>query len=182
MAPPAATPDQKASVLDAAKADDLARIKALLRKNPNCIFGEDKPGGVTPLQLAAGAGHRDVVQFLLANGADAKAKDIAGDAPLHWAARTAISSGDHRDIAELLVASGADPNAKNRDSETPLHKAAFWGQKEVAQFLLASGAQVDARDTRGQTALHNAANEGHKTQIRRDIDVGRYRPRLLEGF
>jgi ankyrin repeat protein len=56
----------------------------------------DKVDGNTPLIIAAGKGYKDVVEVLLANGADVNAADKMGT-PLAWAMHTG-----HNDIVKLL--------------------------------------------------------------------------------
>src|ERR1700722_2943625 len=70
---------------DAAEQGDLAKIKQLLSRNAKLISSKDD-GGRSPLHLAAGGRHKDVVEFLIANNVDINAKDQNGDTPLHWAA------------------------------------------------------------------------------------------------
>jgi len=65
--------------------------------------------GETPLHKAAGGGYENIVELLIASGADANAKNAYGETPLHEAA-----VGGHKSIAELLIANGADANAKRR--------------------------------------------------------------------
>lgn len=55
--------------------------------------------GVTPLHLAAGKGHLEVVKLLLAKGASPDVKTPAGQTPVHRAAE-----GGHKEIIELLLA------------------------------------------------------------------------------
>ena len=67
-------------LLAAARAGDAALIRALV---PPCGRPEedgppDAPGGITPLMAAAARGHEEVVEVLLACGADASKRDVRG--------------------------------------------------------------------------------------------------------
>jgi ankyrin repeat protein len=130
---------------DAAQAGDLAKVNALLNAHPDLVFSKDK-NGATPLHWAAGTGHKDVAELLLANKADVNAKDKNGMTPLHWAA-----ANGHREAVEPLLADKADVNAKDNFGATPLHHAAANGHKDVAQLLLAHNADVNAKANQGQT-------------------------------
>ena len=67
-------------LLAAARAGDVAQVRALVP--PAGSLEEDGPpdadGGVTPLMAAAAAGHEEVVEVLLACGADAAKSDARG--------------------------------------------------------------------------------------------------------
>lgn len=70
--------------------------------------------GRTLLLVAAHAGNREAVKFLLDAGADAEAEDNDGNTALHLAAET----GGH--VADLLLEAGAGAYALNKRCETPL--------------------------------------------------------------
>jgi tetratricopeptide (TPR) repeat protein len=113
---------------------------------------------LTPLELAVLGGRKDVVESLIAKGADINAKNKYGDTPLI----TAVFN-NKTEMAELLIAKGADINAKNPIGLTPLHLAAGGGLKEVAELLIAKGADINAKDQLlGLTPLHLAADGGLK--------------------
>jgi ankyrin repeat protein/beta-lactamase regulating signal transducer with metallopeptidase domain len=116
------------------------------------------------LGAAASQGRVDLVQFLLANGADPnwREKSGQGDAPLHWAAEQG-----HEDVARGLLAAGADPNVAGGDGHTPLHRAVSNGQVRIVEILLAAGADINASpmDRAGRrltTPLRLAAEQGDK--------------------
>jgi cytohesin len=121
-------------IYDAARAGDLAKVKALLKNNPALAFSEDN-AGATPLHIAAEFGHKDVADILLANKADVNAKDNMGATPLHKAAMV----GGAYDVAELLLANRADVNARDNDLMTPLDWAAHNGDEELASLLRQHG-------------------------------------------
>jgi ankyrin repeat protein len=150
------TPVFCGEIHDAAKAGNLAKVKALLKNNPELVSSSDK-NGRTALHWAANEGHKAVAEMLLANEADVNAKDDHSQTPLHHAA-----ANGHRDVAELLLANKADVNAKRHAGETPLHFAAASGNKAMAELLLANKAEVNAKDNYSQTPLHLAAESGHR--------------------
>jgi ankyrin repeat protein len=144
---------------DAARAGDLAKVKALLNDNPKLVFSKDD-NGTTPLHLAAHEGRKDVAELLLAKKADVNAQNNNGTAPLHWAAIY-----DHKDVAELLLANKADIDAKDSYGDTPLHYAALWGYMDMVELLLDNKADVNAKDKYGDTPWHEAALKGHKDVV-----------------
>ena len=73
--------------------------------------------GETPMQIAYQKGHTEIVELLIANGADGNAKGD-GQTPLHGAAYWGS-----KEIVQLLIAKGVDVNAKTNDGETPLDLA-----------------------------------------------------------
>ncbi len=93
----------------------------------------------TPLMLAANMkGSKDVVEAILAKGADVKAKDGMDMTALHNAVRT----GD-KDVVEMLVKKGADVNAAARNGQTPYTMALEPpGQPAIAEFLKQNGGKA----------------------------------------
>jgi hypothetical protein len=85
------------------------------------------------LHSAAGGGHEEVAELLLAKGADVNAKNNDGFTPLHSAA-----AQGHKDVAELLLAKGADANAKDKDGYIPLYWAAQMQHDELVTLLAPS--------------------------------------------
>jgi hypothetical protein len=117
---------------------------------------------VTPLMVAAGRADAWHVEFLLANGAKANARNVAGQTPLMYLA----SSCAPRLLAETdatlprapeaallrLVAAGADLDAYDRYGHTALMHATRGSGLRVRD-LLAAGADPRLEDWRG-THLH----------------------------
>lgn len=135
------------ALLDAAKKGEIERVKKLLTEdNVNC---RDEYGrNSTPLHLAAGYNHLDVVEYLLENKADVNAKDKGGLVPLHNA-----SSYGHVDVASLLIRYNSVINATDRWNFTPLHEAAQKGRTQVCSLLIIHGADVYLKNQEGQIPL-----------------------------
>ena len=115
----------------------------------------------TPLHVAAGAGHRGLVDLLLGHGASIDCRDELEQTVLHIAA-----GAGHRDVVGTLLDQGGDHMLEYPDlgGSTPLHYAAQNGHLFVIKMLLETAADVTARTTQGQTAYKLAMDRGH-TQI-----------------
>ncbi len=123
----------------AAGLGDVSTAARLLEKSPELVGVFDSLGQ-TPLYWAARQGHADVVELLLAKGADPSAAMSCKDTPLHAAAEMG-----HRDVAEMLLEHGAQVNATSSGDDTPLHRAAKRGDAEMVRLLLKWGADAAAR-------------------------------------
>jgi len=92
----------------------------------------------TLLHRAAKSGDVELVQSLIAGGANINAQDKNNWAPLHYA----VKKG-HKKIADLLLANGADVNVKTDEGITPLHLTN--SSKEIAELLVSKGADLNAK-------------------------------------
>ena len=163
------------------RAGDAAGAGALLERQPG-LANSRGSGGLTPIMLATYVGRPDLVELLVARGAEvdvfaaaargdvgrleallaadpalAEAHSPDGWTPLHLAAHFG-----HGRAVRALLDRGADPNARsaNTMANTPLHAALAGRHADVAELLLAYGAAVNATQHGGFTALHAAAQHG----------------------
>jgi len=125
--------DDSSRIHEAAKNGDLAKVTALLNSNPALVFDRDVDGR-TPLHLAAKEGHEDIVEMLLAHGAEVNAGDASGDTALSYAA-----AGGHLDVAQVLLDHKANVNSRGSMGMTPLDRALMDGNKEMAELLRRHG-------------------------------------------
>ncbi|HMF97896.1 MAG TPA: ankyrin repeat domain-containing protein [Vicinamibacterales bacterium] len=189
--------DNAAAFIDAIKAGEFERVKAMVSAEPTLIDARSRTGesailtavyhrqkGIVNLLVARGApmdlfeasaaGEIERVERLLDRGAAAAINAYSPDGwtPLHFAAFFG-----HTKIAEALLASGADVSARSRNpnGNTPLHAALAGNHTFVAGLLLGNGADVNAPDAAGWRPLHLAAANNNldaiKTLIAQGADV-----------
>jgi ankyrin len=134
-----------------------------------CFDGEN-----SALSRAIQVGNLDIVNTLLAAGADVKM--------VYWSKQTSLMmamesryrythySREHLStsclaIIRVLVSAGADVDAKNSDGESPTLLAAGAGDNTVVEDLLRAGADVNAATLFGMTPLLAAAKRGHDNVV-----------------
>jgi len=138
------------SLLTAIRGGDAAAVGRTANPQNVNERGED---GLTPLMVAARLGRRDVVEALIAAGADVQARDELGLTPLFHACHDPQADCGHPDVVEALLAAGADREARIGYGVRPLMFAAGHGEAAVVDTLLKAGADPMARNEGGRTAL-----------------------------
>ena len=102
--------DGTATILDAARQGDLARVQAEIARDARLARASNETGD-TALHQAASHGHRHIVTALLDAGADVDAVRSDGHRPVHcalmpnWRAR--VPPSEARAIGDMLLARGA---------------------------------------------------------------------------
>ena len=147
-------------VFEAAASGDRKRLTDLLDRHPSSLDGYSADGW-SPLHLAAHFGHADLVDLLVARGAQVAAvsKNGTTNMPLH-----AALAGGKEDAAGRLLRHGADPNAAGAAGWRPLHLAAANGLREAVSLLLDRGADPNVANDEGRTPLALALEKG-RTEI-----------------
>ncbi|RJE26222.1 Ankyrin repeat protein [Aspergillus sclerotialis] len=119
--------------------------------------------GTTPLHLAVGHGHRNIVDSILQQDHvphkfTVRARNTQGQIPLHIAAQY----GD-MDIVTTLLSFRGDRQVKMADvcDRMPLHNAVKEGHADVVRELIRHGADGTCADFEGLTPLHMAASAGY---------------------
>ena len=158
----------------AAEKGDPAGVQAELDKGVDVDESDDSWPEMTPLHYAVGEGHTEVVELLIANGANVNAKDEEGWTPLHL---TAYWGG--KEITELLIAKGADVNAKNNWIGTPLdiatHPENPIDTGETADLIRKHGGKTseELKDLEEvKESIHAAARVGHIEAVKQHLAAG----------
>ncbi len=145
------------NVFEAAAVGHRALLEALLQKDLGLV-NAFAPDGFMPLGLAAYFGHRQIVDLLLARGAEVNtiSRNATG-----YTALTGAVAGGHTEIIAALLAAGAKANYRYGPGSTPLHEAVASGNSQLVKLLLDHGADPNARTNDGQTPLALAESRGH---------------------
>lgn len=128
-----------------------------------------------PLLLAARGGYKDIVEFLLQNGASPTEEDTEGNSVLHLAAKFGQVK-----VIDMLWGKTPLNRTSVKNGMTAIHVAALYGQTEVVQEFLTRApysatlvserpVQADGEDEDddyGFTSLHLAAQNGDNTLVR----------------
>ncbi|MCK4292302.1 MAG: ankyrin repeat domain-containing protein, partial [Planctomycetes bacterium] len=155
----------------AAFSGELDKVKGQIGKGVQIDLKD--AGGFTPLHCAICGRHKEVILFLIDNGADVNARTADGRFPLTYA---------ETEIAELLIAKGANVRLKDKTGQTLLHWAAnrndYQGDIELVKLFLSHGADVNAKGYsncvgwEGWTPFHVACRNGNKTIVEMFISSG----------
>jgi ankyrin repeat protein len=105
---------------------------------------EDTKSPYSVLALAAAQGHKAMVEFLLAHGADINAMGYIAAVQSHATALAAAVQFDRKAILTLLLDRGADVNKPDSNGKSPLLLACEKGDPETCRALLAKGADPNA--------------------------------------
>ena len=146
-------------IFDACRRGDLPAVQQLVNEDPTLVNSVDMKG-FTPLILAAYNEQPEIVDFLLANGADLDVQDAAGNTAL-----MGVSFKGYKDVAKKLIDAGADVNVRNSNGAPALTFAATFGHLQIAELLLQKGADLTLRDSRGKSPIDHAVIQENEAMI-----------------
>src|SRR3954453_23723703 len=180
-----------AAFIDAIKAGEFERVKAMVSANPALINARS---GTADSAILTAVYHRqkEIVNLLVARGATLSIFEACAAGEIERVERTLDSSTintyssdgwtplhlaaffGHPKITELLLAQHADVTARSRNTNgnTPLHAALAGNHKLVAGLLIGHGADVNAADAQGWRPLHLAAANNNLDAIKALIAQG----------
>ncbi|HET6929855.1 MAG TPA: ankyrin repeat domain-containing protein [Candidatus Acidoferrum sp.] len=142
---------------EAAALGNLVRVRELVEKH-QAQANSFSPDGFPIVALAAFLGHREVVEYLAAHGADIDAPATNGSG--YNALTGAVTSG-HLAVVQWLLEHGANANYRYSAGYSPLLTAAANGRLDIAKLLLAHGADPHATTNDGKSPLSLARERSH---------------------
>ncbi len=161
----AASQERPAGFQDLLRKGDVAGLTAVIDTDPAVVNRPDAQG-FPPLFWATYRGQTEVVELLLAHGADPRAST-----PLGTVVHAAVH-GRHPEMVKALAAAGSDLNDGGVAGNPPLVYAADRGLLPVVEALVDAGASIAATDRMGDTALLMAASFGHEQVVRFLVSKG----------
>ena len=131
----------------------------------------------SPLDLAIGNEHKEMVELLIANGAELDGGESGRPIPLMAAIMKKDIGRKNIEIVELLVNNGANLNAEMTVGRTPLRLAISLtrhslSQNKIARLLIEKGADVNTKTKYGSTLLHDAAGISNREIVELLINKG----------
>jgi ankyrin repeat protein len=150
----------------AAADNDLVVVKQLLFTTSN-VNVRDEGTDNSALDHAVENGNCEMVQVLLAAGANVNAKDHSSRSPL-----MRLSDSATPELVKALLAAGAKINARDDSHETPLMNAASDSGVEVVRLLVESGARLDRKSDEEKTVLIFAAENDDQEVTKYLLSLG----------
>jgi hypothetical protein len=137
--------------------DDIAREYVRINSDVEDFTVEDGLETLaTTLLCASEHGYMEVVDALIATGADVNKTDNCGYTPVSRAS----SHNGRLEVVQALIAAGADVNKADKWGVTPIYWASDSSRLEVVQALIAAGADVNKGNMDGNTPIYWASSRG----------------------
>jgi len=139
----------------------LALVQLLVDKYRACV-NQQSANGESAIFLAVSAGHLEITQYLLQNGADPNVATLADEC--NTALQAAVAT-DRLDLVETLLNNGAWLEQQDLVGETALHLAVREEKIPMVDYLLRRGANPGQQNEDDETP-RDLAEEFGCSQIR----------------
>ncbi|MGB3863083.1 MAG: ankyrin repeat domain-containing protein, partial [Candidatus Aminicenantaceae bacterium] len=151
---------------EAVQQGDISKTQNLIAKDPSVLNSKTEDGR-TPLHVAVMGGHKELVEYLIREGANIDAPDKEGRTPLLNAIML-----KKPDLAHRLIKLGADVKIKSEEGANAIIYALFFGPEDLIEPILDSGQDVNERYEGGVTLMQGAAAFGHKNALNVLLEQG----------
>ena len=96
--------------------------------------------------------NKNIIKYLIENGANVNAKDADGNTPLLLVCNPSMGFSVDFDLVKYLVENGADVNARNNEGDTPLLLLMSpVGTTKLVEYLIENGADVNVKNNNGKS-------------------------------
>lgn len=153
-------------LLDCSRRGDIEGVRWRLLLNNSIINYRCEESGASALMIAARKGHEEIVEILLANGADVHLIDRHGDNALFYA----VGSNNETTL-KLLLCTGVDVNYCTFSGYSALAKACLWGQEKHACILLDAGADMRLPKIRARPHLYGHGATFYMSEKKEDVVI-----------
>jgi uncharacterized protein len=165
--PAAAQFSQGYKFLEAVKKKEGQTVEDMLNEPGSTVINtRDVTSGESAMHIVTARRDLTWMNFLLAKGANANARNGRGETPLQLAARMAFLEG-----VELLIAKQARIDEPNSGGETPLIAAVHSRNTDLMRLLLKAGADPDRADNSGRSARDYALADGRTGPLIAEIQA-----------
>ncbi|KAJ5216713.1 uncharacterized protein N7469_011578 [Penicillium citrinum] len=156
----------RVSLVEAARIGSERFVKLCsLQEKPNVR----KPCHVSPLSVAAKAGHVNILQILFQAGWNADLRDGDGKSPLSVAA----ANGQEAVVKMLLEREDIDADTADANGYTPLVEASRNGHTGIIELLLStSNVNVNSMDSLGRSSFSYVAEKGNEDAVQLLLSAG----------
>lgn len=160
------------ALFNALQEENLSQIRELINEKPDLVNAKNTDGAY-PLHVAILAGNSEIVQLLIAGGADVNSLLPNG--------RTALHLTENPQLIHLLINSGANPlieDNRGRSPTTNIIQAALLfvpqrqQKKRALTAFLEAGATFPSAGEAGRFFLHYACILGHSALVEHLIEKG----------
>jgi len=108
---------------------------------------EENLRGMTPLGLAVSHGEKNMIELLLAHGAELEVRDRYGDVPFLRSLDGYGHTNEKLEIAKLLLSRGARLNSQNtKRGYNLLHRAIEYNHTDAVEYLLSLNIDINTMD------------------------------------
>lgn len=140
-------------LLKASRKGNLKKMEKLISEGVS-VNSKSKRGN-TPISFAAGNGHKDAVELLIARGASVTTDEGA------QALNSAVAAGNE-DMVMWLISKGASVNSRDEEGWLPINEAILFDNKDMVRLLISKGADINDWGGTSRSPLIGAAKDGKK--------------------
>ena len=155
-------------IFDAVEKNDLAKVKALIAKDPR-VKDQLDLNKMSPLHHALWNKNMDLLRFLIQNGADVNISGPLGRTPL---IHGIIGPQVPFEMISALVDAGAQIETKDSFGYPPLVYAVQSGRRDVVDLLMSKNAVLPLEPPNGPRLLFACIEQGYKDLLDRLIAKG----------